>query len=218
MKKYVSARFIPGEPVHVIAKAVGKELLFLQTRDYHRMKRKLEKYIFPFFRITAWNFLNNHIHLVLIPRYPEEIKWKELYFSDYPPSPEVFSDQNTYHNFWAKQISKLLISHTSYINKSYERGGSLFRDRFYRFPLQDDTHFRHLILYVISNAEKHKIVPDFTEWNYGAWHDFPVENKQILDMENLNRLFGSIENLKADLQEYCQKYRQENQYEEIDFE
>jgi hypothetical protein len=58
----------------------------------------------------------------------------------------------------------------------YNRSGALFEAPFKRIEVEEESYFTHLIAYIHSNPQKHKIVADFRDYLYSSYEAY-LNNK-----------------------------------------
>lgn len=68
-------------------------------------------------------------------------------------------------NFESKTISQcysnFFNAYAKAINKSYDRTGCLFKERFSRIKITDETYLKSLIVYIHTNPTHHQFTDDF---------------------------------------------------------
>jgi len=84
-------------------------------------------------------------------------------------------------------------AYTKAMNKRYRMVSSLFEDRFERVPLKDDNHFTHVIPYVHSNPQKHKIVEDFRTYQFTSYPSFLNGDCARLEYDDVINWYGGKE-------------------------
>lgn len=162
----------PGKTYHIYNQGNNKEPLFRDTDNYGYFLSKIEKYFPEFFDIYAYCLLSNHFHIVL--------KMKD----------EVDNDKAT------RAISNCFNAYAKAINKRYNRTGSLFRDRFRRKIIENESYLKNVIAYVSSNAVHHKFKESVIEWPWSSYHGMEDASDKILDKVFVLELFDGLENYK----------------------
>jgi hypothetical protein len=73
----------------------------------------------------------------------------------------------------------MLNAYAKAFNKTYDRTGSLFQQRFGRKEITSDEYFTQLVAYIHRNPQKHGFVKDFRGWDYSSYHAL-VSNRPTL--------------------------------------
>ncbi|MDP2922852.1 MAG: transposase [Candidatus Omnitrophota bacterium] len=133
IKRYLTARnkiIYPEGVYHVTHRAPGRELLFIEEKDYLHMFSLLEDVSKKFkWNIFSFAFMPNHLHILL-----------------------KISEANL-----SEGIKKLCEQYAKYFNKKYERKGPVF-SRPYRAALcLDDMYLLSISIYIHLNPFKAKL-------------------------------------------------------------
>lgn len=130
---------------HIYNQGNNGEDIFKEDRNYGYFLRLLGKYLADISDIFAYCLLKNHFHLVL--------KFKS----------------NVPNKIISQKLSNLFNTYAKSINKAYQRSGSLFRDRFKRKRIENETYLKNLIVYVHLNPEHHGFTDDFTKYRFSSY-------------------------------------------------
>jgi putative transposase len=194
-EKYL-ADFQEESLFHVYNRTNNKELLFITPTDKEVFLSRYNVYLKPFLKTYCYHLLPNHFHFLVRVRSREEIcnhlrkikpearkKIEQLYLD---------GDESAEHLLELEWI-RFLTSYAMRFNKHHLRTGNLFYRPFKRLVIADDDYFRNAILYIHTNALKHRIdCTDKFEWSsYGEL--LKSDQRKPLHREIFN-IFGGKEN------------------------
>lgn len=128
---------IEGNYYHIYNCGNNKENIFIEERNYAYFLILLKKHVLPCSDVLAFCLLKNHFHLLVYLKENFETKTISQCYSNF-------------FNAYAKAI-----------NKTYDRTGSLFKDRFSRIKITDETYLKSLIVYIHTNPTHHQFTDDF---------------------------------------------------------
>ncbi len=75
----------------------------------------------------------------------------------------------------------------------FKRTGNLFYRTFNRVEILKDSHFTHALVYVHANAQKHKLVKEFTSSLWSSYHSIISDKPTKLLRDELVEWFGNKE-------------------------
>jgi REP element-mobilizing transposase RayT len=160
----------PGGFFHVYNRGNNKEQLFHAQSDYEYFLRKYQNYLSGWVDTFAFCLIPNHFHLLL------RVK-------EFEGAAEGTSEG----------LRRLFISYAQTINLIYDRSGSLFRKNFNRLPVENDSYFLNLVLYIHLNPVQHSVTSDFRDY---PWSSYPLIVNNIPGFLNRGHIldrFGSLE-------------------------
>lgn len=154
---------------HIYNRGINRCDLFRETDDFKHFLRLYEKYIEPIADTYAWVLMPNHFHLLIRIKTEEEIGIYKNLNSDGSNDSLKFQtkpDENLSESEEpdrvrikkpspTKHFSHLFNSYAKYINKKYQRTGSLFEHPFRRKLVDDEAYLRRLVLYIHNNPIHH---------------------------------------------------------------
>ena len=112
---------------HVIARGIGKQVLFENAGDYVYYISKLKDYSKEAkIQINAYCLMDNHVHILLRDR--------SGMLSDF--------------------MKKLGVCYAGYFNKKYDRSGHLFQDRFTSEGVEEESYMLAVFRYILNNPQK----------------------------------------------------------------
>ncbi|MES2447801.1 MAG: transposase [Bacteroidota bacterium] len=129
---------------HVYNRGNNGELIFKEHDNYNYFLKLLARYILHVADVYAYNLLNNHFHLLVKIKDFENIKAEQAF-------------------------SNLFNAYVKAFNKKYNRTGKLFEERFKRKKISDDFYLTEIIYYIHLNAQKHKLISDFRDYQYCSY-------------------------------------------------
>ncbi|MCR5558220.1 MAG: transposase [Butyrivibrio sp.] len=134
--------------MHVIARGIGKQLLFEDIHDYTYYLKKLERYCKDTdVWVCAYCLMDNHVHLLLKGQL-ESI---------------------------SLLMKKIGVSYSWYYNKKYERVGHLFQDRFKSEAIENEAYFLNVFRYILKNPQKAGVCSAAQYlWNSYRYYDHPL--------------------------------------------
>lgn len=133
---------------HVYNRGINRCDLFREANDYRHFLKLYEKYIEPIANTFVWVLMPNHFHLLIrIKSEKEVLKPDRLDVQDASKPVRL----KTPHQYF----SNLFNAYSKYINKKYQRTGSLFERPFKRKLVEDETYLRTLVLYIHNNPIHH---------------------------------------------------------------
>jgi putative transposase len=91
-------------------------------------------------------------------------------------------------------FSNFFNAYSKSINKSYDRSGSLFQDRFSRIKIQDESYLKNLILYIHLNPVHHGFTTEFSSYKHSSYQAIISNTSTKLDREFVIHLFSDVEN------------------------
>jgi putative transposase len=202
-KKY-KAPFFENEYYHIYNRSNNKELLFLDEDDRIYFLSQFEYYCSAFVDTISWNLLNNHFHFYIqvksinvIATYLKSKPSKDLCKTE-----RNFLDQKiSEHTLIDNAFKRLFISYTSYFNKTHKRKGNLFHRPFKHVKTVNEIQLINTVLYINSNALKHKIVLKIEDHKWSSYHNIILENQQNPQFQNLLKKFGGRSNFIKMIQE-----------------
>ena len=186
------ASLIPEKTYHIISRAIGSDMLFIDDENYSFFLQRFNKYISGVASTLAYCLLPNHFHFLIELRTIEEIN--EYHRRIYPTKP--FVNENA-PAFISKQFSNLLNSYTKSFNTRYKRKGALFIDKFRRVEIVSNAQYRHTFFYIHRNPQHHGYVEDFKKWRWSSYNNYLLQNSDWLMYQKGIGLFDNIEQFIA---------------------
>lgn len=152
-----------GSLYHIYNRGNNREKLFRSKKCYQYFLKLCRRHILPVAEIQAWCLLPNHYHFLALIRTEEE---QYKYYRQGLKETEVatqFKRRNASRGF-ANAFSTYAMA----INRTYNRTGSLFQDRFKRKEVCHPGYQTHLINYIHFNPAKHRIVAEAMDYPWSS--------------------------------------------------
>ncbi|WP_299311205.1 transposase [uncultured Aquimarina sp.] len=157
---------------HIYNRGNNKEDIFKEDRNYDYFLKLLDKYITSVCEIYAYCLLKNHFHLIVKTK--SEVGDKSI----------------------SQGFSNMFNTYSKAINKSYNRTGSLFTDRFSRKKIDNEQYLRQLIIYTHLNPQHHGLINDFSNYMYLSYKSYLSDKPSKLDREFILSLFEGKSNFE----------------------
>lgn len=111
---------------HIVARGIGKQILFEDESDYLFFLGTLKKYkMEEDFEVIAYCLMENHFHLLM----------------------RIDSGMD-------RIMKKIMTRYAFYFNTKYERVGHLFQDRYKSVPVENDLYLLSAVRYIHNNPVK----------------------------------------------------------------
>jgi len=164
----------PGKFYHVYNRGNNKENIFFEERNYHHFLKLFDKYLLSFVEVYAYCLMPNHFHFLIRVK---ENTIDQGGFKNHPGLNEAFK--------------YFFMSYAKAINKSYNRTGSLFQQKFKRKEITDDAYFTEIILYIHSNPLKAGLCKNYEEWQYSSYQAIVNNNTTKINRDDTLKWFGN---------------------------
>lgn len=139
---------------HIIIQGINKEYIFNKEEDKVKFLFFMKKYYQEYqIKIIAYCIMDNHAHFIM---YSEDINQISAY------------------------MHKINSIYAIYYNKTYNRVGYVFRDRYKSQYIYDRDYLFKCIKYIHLNPVKAKKVKHEGEYKYSSYQDF-VNKKGYID-------------------------------------
>lgn len=142
-----SRESITSQYIHVIVQGIKKEYIF-QKEQYKKYYLKLlwkNLKDYKETKILAFCIMDNHAHFLV---YTEQIK--QL----------------------SQIMSKINTTYGIFFNKSEDRVGYVFRNRYYTHEILDQKHLLNTFVYIHRNPVKANIVKKENEYKYSSYINY----------------------------------------------
>lgn len=127
---------------HIIMRGINKSRIFEKKDAKAYFLKTLEKIeLEGLLAVAAWCIMDNHVHLV-VKAEPEDL---------------------------AIAFKRINIKYAMYYNKSNERVGHVFQDRFKSETVTSDAHLINVVRYVHNNPVKAKMVDTLNDYEWSSY-------------------------------------------------
>ncbi|RXQ95011.1 hypothetical protein EO244_08140 [Ancylomarina salipaludis] len=168
---------------HIYNRGINRCDLFRESKDYKHFLRLYEKYIEPIADTFAWVLMPNHFHLLIRIKSEKEIGIYKNLNSDGAKDSVRFQTKPNGNLSESegpdrvgikkpnptKHFSHLFNAYAKYINKKYQRTGSLFEHPFRRKRVEDETYLRTLVLYIHNNPIHHNFTDMAVDYPWSSY-------------------------------------------------
>ncbi|TPE54301.1 transposase [Maribrevibacterium harenarium] len=135
--------FLPGVPVHLVQRGVGRQAVFFEDADYkaygYWMKESAAQYQVD---IHAFVLMTNHVHIL------------------------ASAAEGACFSQFMQHIGR---HYVPYINKKYERSGTLWEGRFRSSLIKSDRHFLTVMRYIELNPVRAHMVQDPALYRWSSY-------------------------------------------------
>lgn len=135
---------VGGEIYHCINRAVGRQTIFKEDKDYKRFESILQEVVdITDMHILAYSIMPTHFHLVLSPENDGELS-----------------------NF----MKRITVTHTQRYRAITQTVGygPIYQGRYKSFIIQNNIHLLTVLRYVERNPLTARLVQDVLRWKYGS--------------------------------------------------
>ena len=158
---------------HIYNRGINRGNVFFEDRNYDYFLTQFFKYAAGYFDTYAYCLLPNHFHFLLRVRSEAEML---------ACGPILCTPSQRFGNF--------LNSYVKAINKTYERTGSLFQQRFPRKPVLTDDYLSQLVTYIHHNPQRHGLIADFKDWPFSSYWELANPAEGPLCKEDVMSWYG----------------------------
>jgi len=193
---------------HIYNRTNNKEKLFVSDENRRFFLKKYSEYLSPFVDTYCWCLLPTHFHL-LVKVKSENLVTTSLQTKDFKDlclAEKKFIDKlvdvnelisNSFKNFFQ--------SYSLSFNKMYNRHGNLFYRPFKRVEIVRASQFTQTVVYIHVNPLKHKLIADFTQYQWSSWKTILSESPTKILRNEVIEWFGGKEafiNAHLDLSQF----------------
>jgi REP element-mobilizing transposase RayT len=206
-EKYM-ADFEENGIYHVYNRTNNQEKLFLSDENRLFFLRKYKEHLSAYLDTYCWCLLPNHFHFLVRVKSHKQIaaiiKAKE--FNDRSLTEKKFLENLcTISELAEHGFKRFFQSYSLAFNKVHQRKGNLFYKPFKRVVVDKEAHFTQAIIYIHANPVKHRIIKDFTTYQWSSWKSYlSVAPTDLLRDEVLDWFGNKEQFIKAhnDLTQY----------------
>ncbi len=190
--KYI-ATFEANEFFHLIAKAVGNNILFGSDENRRFFLRRYSAYSTGYFETYSYILMENHVHWLVKCNSHEGLM---QYLSNLPEESikqhqqKFLKNEISFEEALEFQCKDFFISYAMAFNKENNRHGALFINPFKRVRIIDEAHFTQLIIYHHANALKHLAQKNFQDYHWSSYQSILSDKPTLLKREEVIEWFG----------------------------
>jgi putative transposase len=145
----------PDRIYHLFTHAIEGNNLFLKPDHYYHFLNRWEALTSPVLTTYAYCLMPNHLHFCVKTAKEDVIP--------------IGKDKKT---FFSKKVSNVLSSHAQRFNYRQQQLGALFRSRFGRIEVMDETYFRNLICYIHHNPIHHFQQDTYDNYKFSSYNTY----------------------------------------------
>ena len=152
------ARIIsPTGLYHIVFRGVNKQHIFEEDTDYLKLMQILEELKKEEeFKLHAYCFMSNHVHLLLKEKNAGDI---------------------------SQIMKRLLTKYVMFFNKKYQRSGALIANRYKSQPVEIDEYFLSVIRYIHQNPLKAGLTEQIAEYRWSSYQEYFSDKKTLADTD-----------------------------------
>lgn len=191
--KYLEA-FQENEFMHVIAKAVGLNVLFNTDDNKVYFINQYFNYLSVYVDTYCFCLLDNHVHWLIKCKSHEDLldNLSKLSIKDRKKHQQDFLENKiSFERAMEFQWKDFFISYALAFNTKFNRKGTLFVNPFRRVAITDHAHLIHLIIYIHANQIKHGLEKKIEQCSYTSYSSILGTQSTILNRAEILNLFGS---------------------------
>ncbi len=183
-----SIPLVYGEYYHIYNRGINRQNIFFEEQNYPYFLKLYVKYIVPVADTYAYCLMKNHFHFFVRIKTEEEIETEtaEVFKTSAVSETSAVLKPNL-------QFGHLLNSYAKAINKTYQRTGSLFQNRFGRIRVDSDRYWLQLVIYIHQNPQKHGFVNDFRLYPYSSYQAIRYQKASRVRTADVLAWFGGLE-------------------------
>ncbi len=153
---------------HIYNRGIDGGVLFNDEGNMKYFLKLVKKYLSQNTTILSYCLLKNHYHFLVRINVDGEIATQSL--------------------------SNLFNAYAKAFNKQQDRTGSLFEKHFRRKHISSDEYLKNTILYIHKNPENHKIVSDFSKYQFSSYQEILKDKSNIISTTTVIDLFDDKDN------------------------
>lgn len=134
---------VPNVATHVIQRGNNRQVCFFQRSDYQRFLTWLQEYALECeCHVHAYVLMTNHVHLLATPMHADSM---------------------------GAMMKRLGQRYTQYINRTYERSGTLWEERYRSCLASDDTYVLGCYRYIEMNPIRAAMVRHACDYQWSSY-------------------------------------------------
>ncbi|MGB4902092.1 MAG: hypothetical protein WBP00_15060 [Saprospiraceae bacterium] len=193
--KYLES-FQESEFMHVLAKAVGNNVLFNTDDNKIYFLHQYFAYLSGYVDTYCYCLLDNHVHWLVKCKSENELMdfLRIQNISQLKKHQREFLEGNiSFERAMEYQWKDFFISYALAFNKKNGRQGTLFVNPFRRISIKDENHLIQTIVYIHANPIKHKLQSKIEDCKYTSYKSLISDDITRLCKEKILEIFGGRE-------------------------
>ena len=182
--EHYHTKFEEGKFYHIYNRAIDRQHMFKSTENYLYFLKRFDFYLSDVVQVYAYCLLDNHFHFLI--RIIDNLETARTSRKN--------KTELSVHDIVSKKFRLFFQSYAMSFNNQHNRVGSLFQTPFKRVLVDDNSYLTHLIFYIHSNPQKHKLVSDFIKWKWSSYAGLISEfNTKLFKIEVLELFGGKLQ-------------------------
>lgn len=163
-----SRKDLPGLFQHIMSQGINKEYIFnndnLKERYIDILKDKMQK---NNVNILAYCIMDNHVHLLANLQKIEDM---------------------------SKFMHQVNTTYAKFYNKTYNRVGYVFRNRYLAKPILNELQLKRCIVYIHRNPVAAKLVTKESKYKFSSYNEYlkGIDKEKLIYSKSTKILFGEI--------------------------
>ena len=163
----LARKYLQSSFIHILVQGINKEYIFQKNSFKEAYLNMLKKNISETdIKVISYCVMDNHFHLLI---YSENI------------------------NSVSKIMQKTNGAYAKLYNKSKNRVGYVFRNRYYTQMILTEQQLHNCIVYIHRNPLKANIVNSFQEYKYSSYNEY-IGKRTLISDDSLKIVFGDSKN------------------------
>lgn len=173
-------KFEEGKFYHIYNRAIDRQAMFKSIENYSYFLKRFDFYLSAVVKVYAYCLLDNHFHFLI--RIIDDLEPFKI-------SKRINVELSAYE-IVSKQFRLFFQSYAMSFNNYHRRVGTLFQTPFKRVLVNNENYLTHLIYYIHSNPQKHKLTANFINWRWNSYHSLISNLQTNLVRKEVMKLFG----------------------------
>jgi REP element-mobilizing transposase RayT len=158
-----------GKYYHIYNRGVNRETIFKEGKNYSYFLERYKHHCSLLVETLCYCLMPNHFHLFV-----------------------RLKDDTNYETV-TKGFKDFFISYAKSINKSYDRTGSLFQNKYKKKEIDREAYFSMIIAYLHLNPVSSGLVKFPDDWKFSSYKSLITEGPTQLCREQVLEWFGGKE-------------------------
>jgi len=180
-RKYLNSNFF-----HIMVQGINKEYIFNSDEQKNKYKKiiseEYKNYDNNDLNILSYSLMSNHTHFLMFCKDFDNI---------------------------SKFMHQINTKYSKYYNKTNERVGYVFRDRFKVQQIMNADQLYNCLRYIHNNPIKANLCNSMQDYAYSSYNEF-LGKREIINNKSIELLFGCTENFQVTFNMIHKNFNDEN--------
>jgi REP element-mobilizing transposase RayT len=159
--------------------------------------KRYKEIVSPFVDTYCWCLLPNHFHLLI--KIKTEYNIRALFNDKLKAELTLTEHKFLKENLGLSELIEITFkrffqSYAMAYNKMFNRTGNLFYKPFKRIQIEKDSQFTMVLIYILANAVRHKLVNILDEYKWSSWRSVLSDRPTLIKRTEIINWFGSLPN------------------------